>query len=156
MILFFLKPLPVLGTSLYGTVWVILAAYLSNFLALALQPVLGGFEQIERSLDEAAQVVGAGIFRRLKDIILPVLAPAAAASAILVFMTAINEIQTSVLLVSSRAQTIGPMIIFLEEAGSSTLAAAVGCLMVLVILTLMLVSLTFARRLPQGVLPWHD
>lgn len=156
MILFFLKPLPVLGTSLYGTIWVILAAYLSNFLALALQPILGGFAQIERSLDEAAQVVGAGIFRRLKDIILPVLAPAAAASAILVFMTAINEIQTSVLLVSSRAQTIGPMIIFLEEAGSSTLAAAVGCLMVIVILALMLFSLTFARRLPQGVLPWHD
>ncbi|TYC61728.1 iron ABC transporter permease [Rhodobacterales bacterium] len=156
MILFFLKPLPLLGTSLYGTVWVILAAYLSNFLALAMQPVLGGFAQIERSLDDAAQVVGAGIFRRLKDIILPVLAPAAAASAILVFMTAINEIQTSVLLVSSRAQTIGPMIIFLEEAGSSTLAAAVGCLMVLVILALMLISLTFARRLPQGVLPWHD
>ncbi|WP_155122092.1 ABC transporter permease [Martelella mediterranea] len=156
MILFFLKPLPVLGTSLYGTIWVILAAYLSNFLALALQPILGGFAQIERSLDEAAQVVGAGIFRRLRDIILPVLAPAAAASAILVFMTAINEIQTSVLLVSSRAQTIGPMIIFLEEAGSSTLAAAVGCLMVIVILALMLVSLTFARRLPQGVLPWHD
>ncbi|TCT40178.1 iron(III) transport system permease protein [Martelella mediterranea] len=156
MILFFLRPIPLLGTSLYGTVWVILAAYMSNFLALALQPVLGGFSQIDRSLDEAAQVTGAGIFRRLKDIILPVLAPAAAASAILVFMTAINEIQTSVLLVSSRAQTIGPMIIFLEEAGSSTLAAAVGCLMVIVILSLMLISLTFAKRLPQGVLPWHD
>ncbi|TPW27681.1 iron ABC transporter permease [Martelella alba] len=156
MILFFLKPLPFIGISLYGTVWVILAAYLSNYLALSLQPILGGFAQVERALDEAAQVVGASIFARLKDIILPVLAPAAAASAILVFMTAINEIQTSVLLVSSRAQTIGPMIIFLEEAGSSTLAAAVGCLMVLVILALMLLSLTFARRLPQGVLPWHD
>ncbi|WP_319532295.1 hypothetical protein [uncultured Cohaesibacter sp.] len=71
-------------------------------------------------------------------------------------MTAINEIQTSVLLVSSRAQTIGPMIIFLEEAGSSTLAAAVGCLMVLLILGLMLGSLIFIKYLPQGVLPWRD
>lgn len=156
MILFFLRPLPFIGTSFYGTVWVILAAYMSNFLALALQPILGGFAQIENALDEAAQIAGAGIWRRLRDIILPALAPAAAASAILIFMTAINEIQTSVLLVSSRAQTIGPMIIFLEEAGSSTLAAAVGCLMVLVILTLMLASLAFAKKLPKGVLPWHD
>ena len=41
MILFFLRPLPGIGTSLYGTVWVILAAYLSNYLALALRPILG-------------------------------------------------------------------------------------------------------------------
>ncbi|NIY98559.1 iron ABC transporter permease, partial [Salipiger sp. HF18] len=67
-----------------------------------------------------------------------------------------NEIQTSVLLVSSRATTIGPMIIFLEEAGSSTLAAAVGCLMVLLVLILMGLSLLAGRRLPDGVLPWRD
>ena len=78
------------------------------------------------------------------------------AAAILVFMTAVNEIQVSVLLVSSRATTIGPMIIFLEEAGSSTLAAAVGCLMVLMVLALMGLSLLVGRRLPEGVLPWRD
>ncbi|WP_315900408.1 iron ABC transporter permease [Maritimibacter alkaliphilus] len=156
MILFFLRPLPFIGTGLYGTVWVILAAYFSNFLALALRPVLGGYAQIDRALDEAAQLAGAGIFTRLRTIILPSVAPAATAAGILVFMTAINEIQTSVLLVSSRAQTIGPMIIFLEEAGSSTLAAAVGCLMVLLVLALMGVSLVFGRRLPEGVLPWRD
>ncbi|KGB80610.1 ModB [Rhodovulum sp. NI22] len=156
MILLFLRPLPIIGTGLYGTVWVILAAYLSNFLALALRPILGGYAQIDRALDEAAQLTGAGVMARLRDIVLPNLAPAAMASAILVFMTAINEIQTSVLLVSSRAQTIGPMIIFLEEAGSSTLAAAVGCLMVLLVLVLMSLSLVFGRRLPQGILPWQD
>ena len=156
MILFFLRPLPGIGTSLYGTVWVILAAYLSNYLALALRPILGGYAQIDRGLDEAAQLAGAGIFSRLKDIVLPALAPSATAAAILVFMTAINEIQTSVLLVSSRAQTIGPTIIFLEEAGSSTLAAAVGCLMVALVLVLMGASLVFGRRLPEGVLPWRD
>ncbi|WP_218640334.1 MULTISPECIES: ABC transporter permease [Rhodovulum] len=156
MILFFLRPMPLIGTSLYGTVWVILAAYLANYLALALRPVLGGYAQIDRALDEAGQVAGAGLIARLRDIVLPSLAPAAAASAILVFMSAINEIQTSVLLVSSRAQTIGPTIIFLDEAGSSTLAAAVGCLMVAVVLGLMLASLAFGRRLPEGVLPWRD
>lgn len=156
MILFFLRPLPIIGTGLYGTAWVILAAYLSNFLALALRPILGGYAQMDRALDEAAQLTGAGLLTRLRDIVLPSLAPAAMASGVLVFMTAINEIQVSVLLVSSRAQTIGPMIIFLEEAGSSTLAAAVGCLMVALVLVLMLASLPFRRHLPPGVLPWQD
>lgn len=154
MILFFLRPIG--GISLYGTVWIILAAYLSNFLALALRPVLGGFAQLNRNLDEAAQVAGAGLFARLRDIVLPMLAPSVAAGSILVFMSALNEIQVSILLVTSRAQTIGPMIIFLEEAGSSTLAAAVGCLMLALVLALMLASLALGRRLPEGVLPWRD
>ncbi|KAA0971936.1 iron ABC transporter permease [Aureimonas fodinaquatilis] len=156
MILFFLRPLPLLGFSIYGTVWIILAAYLANFLALALRPMLGGFAQIDRSMEDAARVAGAGFFQRMRDIILPMLAPAVIAGGIIVFMSALNEIQVSILLVSSSARTIGPMIIFLEEGGSSTLAAAVGCLMILIVLVLMCTASLFAGRLPKGALPWRD
>lgn len=156
MILFFLKPLPFINVSIYGTVWIILAAYLSNFLALALRPVLGGFAQIERSLEEAGRVAGAGFLARMKDIILPMLAPSAIAGGIIVFMTALNEIQVSILLVSSSARTIGPMIVFLEEGGASTLAAAVGCLMVVAVLLLMGTASQFSSRLPKGALPWQN
>lgn len=156
MILFFLKPLPLVGFSIYGTVWIILAAYLSNFLALALRPILGGFVQIDRSLEEAAQVAGAGFLVRLRDVILPLVAPAAVAGGIIVFMSALNEIQVSILLVSSSARTLGPMIVFLEEGGSSTLAAAVGCLMILIVLVLMSIASLMSGRLPKGALPWQD
>ncbi|MAA98460.1 MAG: ABC transporter permease [Stappia sp.] len=156
MILFFLRPLPLLGFSLYGTPWIILAAYLSNFLALALRPILGGFAQVDRSLEEAARVAGAGFLTRMRDIIAPLVAPSLFASGILVFMTVLNEIQVSILLVSSSTRTIGPMIVFLDEAGSSTLAAAVGCLMVLVVFALMLAASLASRRLPKGALPWQD
>lgn len=156
MILFFLKPLPFLGFSIYGTVWIILAAYLSSFLALALRPVLGGFAQIDRSMEEAAQVAGAGFVARMRDVIIPLVAPAAVAGGVMVFMSALNEIQVSILLVSSNARTIGPMVVFLEEGGSSTLAAAVGCLMIVAVLILMLVATRFSRYLPKGVLPWQN
>lgn len=154
-ILFFLKPLPLINVSIYGTLWIILAAYLSNFLALVLRPTLAGFAQIDRSLDEAAQIAGAGFMRRMRDILLPLAAPSAMAGAILVFLTALNEIQVSILLVTSSTQTLGPMVIFLDEGGSSTLAAAVGCLMILVVLLFMLITSLFARRLPEGILPWR-
>lgn len=156
MILFFLKPLPVFGVSIYGTVWIILAAYLSNFLALALRPILGGFAQIDRSLEEAGQIAGAGFLVRMRDIILPLVAPAAFAGGIIVFMNALNEIQVSILLVSSSARTLGPMIVFLEEGGSSTLAAAIGCLMIVIVLLLMLATSLFSARLPKGALPWQN
>lgn len=154
-ILFFLKPLPLINVSLYGTVWIILAAYLSNFLALVLRPTLAGFAQIERSLDEAAQLAGAGFLRRMRDILLPLAAPSAIAGAVLVFLTALNEIQVSILLVTSNTQTLGPMIVFLDEGGSSTLAAAVGCLMILIVLLFMLLATRLVKKLPEGVLPWQ-
>ncbi|MFJ1292477.1 ABC transporter permease [Paracoccus yeei] len=155
MILLFLRPLPGIGVSIYGTPWIILAAYVAGFFALALRPVLSGYAQIDRALEEAARVAGAGFLRRMRDVIWPLIAPTAIAAAVIVFMTAINEIQTSILLISSGTRTIGPMIIFLEEGGASTLAAAVGCLMILGVLALMLLSTALSRFLPRGVLPWQ-
>jgi iron(III) transport system permease protein len=91
----------------------------------------------------------------MRDILMPLAAPSAMAGTILVFLTALNEIQVSILLVTSGTQTLGPMIVFLDEGGSSTLAAAVGCLMIGVVLGFMLLASLFARRLPEGVLPWR-
>ncbi|MBK0124558.1 iron ABC transporter permease [Pantoea sp. S61] len=153
--LFFLRPLPIINVSLYGTVWIILAAYLANFLALVLRPTLAGFAQLEPALDEAARLCGASFMRRMRDILLPLAAPSALAGTVLVFLTALNEIQVSVLLVTSQTQTIGPTIVFLDEGGSASLAAAVGCLMILVVCLLMGLATRLARRLPQGVLPWQ-
>ncbi|MDR6349044.1 MULTISPECIES: ABC transporter permease [Pantoea] len=153
--LFFLRPLPIVNVSLYGTVWIILAAYLANFLALVLRPTLAGFAQLEPALDEAARLCGAGFLRRMRDILLPLAAPSALAGSVLVFLTALNEIQVSVLLVTSQTQTIGPTIVFLDEGGSASLAAAVGCLMIVVVCLLMAVATRLTRRLPHGILPWQ-
>jgi len=153
-LLFFLRPLPLINVSLYGTVWIILAAYLSNFLVLVLRPTLAGFARIERSMDEAAQLSGAGFLRRMRDILLPMVAPSLIAGAILVFLTALNEIQVSILLVTSATQTLGPTIVFLDEGGSSTLAAAVGCLMIFIVTGVMLLASWCARK-QKGILPWQ-
>lgn len=155
LILIFLRPLPFFDVSLYGTAGIILVAYIAGFLTLALRPILSGYQQIDRNLEEAAQVAGASWGRRMTDIIFPLILPAAVASAVLVFMSAINEIQTSIMLISSSARTLGPMIIFLEDGGSATLAAAVGCLMVFGILAIMLITSLFSRYLPERVLPWQ-
>lgn len=156
MILFFLKPIPILNISIYGSIWIIFAAYISNFLALCLRPALSGFAQIDRSMDEAAKVAGAGFLTRMRTIIAPLVAPALMAGGILVFMNALNEIQVSILLVSSSTRTIGPMIVFLEEGGSSALAAAVGCLIVMIIFLLMACISLFSHKLPKGALPWQN
>src|SRR3989338_2700547 len=57
MILAFLRPL--LGLSLYNTIWIILVAYVARFLTLAVKPVAAAFTQVHTSLEEAARSSGA-------------------------------------------------------------------------------------------------
>ncbi|MGQ9365188.1 ABC transporter permease [Azospirillum sp. ST 5-10] len=154
-ILVFLQPLPLLGIGLYGTVWIILAAYLARFLALALRPALAGMEQLDRTLEEAAQMAGAGLLRRLATVVLPLAAPSAAAGGLLVFMTAFNELTVSALLWSTGNETLGVMVFSLHYEGNSPAAAAVAAVSVLVTVVLALLVGLAGRRLPDGVVPWR-
>jgi iron(III) transport system permease protein len=156
LILLLLKPIPVLGIALYNTIWIILVAYLARFLVLGLRPVISGYRQLDRGLEEAAQVAGARLLRRMREVISPMVAPAAAAGALLVFLTAFNELTVSALLWSSGAETLGVVVFSLEQAGESNYAAAIAVVTVVVTLALMLATLAFAQRLPHGVLPWRD
>ena len=155
-ILIFLKPLPIIGISIYNTVWIIFVAYLARFLTLELRPLIGAYHQLDRALEEAGQMTGARLIRRLRTIILPLVAPAAAAGALIVFLTAFNELTVSALLWSSGAETLGVRVFSLEQGGFSTEASAVAALTVAVTVLLMSLGAFAARWLPRGVIPWHD
>lgn len=153
-ILLFLRPLPLIG-SLYGTAWIILAAYLMRFFALAMKPVTTAVGQISRDLDEAAAVSGARPLRRMLTITAPLAAPAAVAGALLVFMSAFNELTVSALLWSSGNETLGVVLFSLEEAGLGTQAAAIAVTTIIVVVMLLLVLDRLGKKLPAGVLPWR-
>jgi iron(III) transport system permease protein len=153
-ILLFLKPLPLIG-SLYGTAWIILIAYLMRFLALALKPVTTAIGQMSHDLLEAAASSGAGPLRRLLTITTPLAAPAAVAGALLVFMTAFNELTVSALLWSGGHETLGVILFSLEEAGLATHAAAIAVTTIAAVIVLLVVVDRLGRKLPAGVLPWR-
>jgi iron(III) transport system permease protein len=155
-ILVFIRPIPILNVSIYGTLWIILLAYVARFLVLALRPIGAGFAQLDPALDDAAAAAGARFGRRLRSISLPLMAPAAGAGAILVFLTALNELTVSALLWSSGSETLGVMVFSLQEGGDSPLAAAVSVIAVGVVVAAMAALTLLARRLPRGVLPWAD
>ncbi|MEM6438650.1 MAG: ABC transporter permease subunit, partial [Pseudomonadota bacterium] len=155
-ILAFIRPLPVIGVSLYGTLGIILLAYLAAFLSIALKPVGAAYAQIDPSLDDAARVAGASWGRRMVRIFAPLTAPAAASGAILVFLTAYNEVTVSALLWSSGTETIGTVIFNYEDGGYTNIAAAMSGLTVIVTIGLMWGLDRAGRRLPPGVVPWRD
>ncbi len=155
-ILVFLRPLPVVEYSLYGTLWIILVAYLGRFATLAIRPAIAGLTQMDRGLDEAARMTGAGFGFRLRTVIGPLTLPLTAAGGILVFLTAFNELTVSALLWSSGSETLGIVLYNLDESGNHIQAAAIAVATIVVIVVLMLAAHLAGRRLPSGVLPWRD
>lgn len=154
-ILLFVRPLPLIDLALYGTLGLIFVAYLARFLVVCLKPVSASLAQLDPSLEEAAQLAGAGPWRRLITILLPLMAPSLFAGGLLVFLLAVNELTVSALLWSAGNETLGVLIFNLDEGGESVLAAAVSVLVVIMVATLMLSLSLLAPRLPKGVVPWQ-
>lgn len=154
-ILMFLKPLPLLGFSIYATPFIILFAYLARFLPLALKAPLAAMAQIEAHHEEAARLDGVTLWQMLRFIVAPILAPAAMVSALMVFLVAFNELTVSALLWSSGTETLGVVLFSLKEAGLAGEAAAIAISASAVILLAMMMLDMLARRLPENVLPWR-
>jgi iron(III) transport system permease protein len=138
-----------------ATIWILLVAYLARFLTLSLRTMTAGYLQLDRTLEEAAQMAGAGFLRRLRDVIAPSLAPVLVAGGIVVFLTALNELTLSILLWSSGNETLGIVVFSLEQGGDNLSAAALAMLTVAATLILMLLAGRLADRLPRGALPWQ-
>jgi iron(III) transport system permease protein len=156
IILVFLKPLPIIGITLYGTMGILLLAYIARFFALALRPVVAGLESLDRSYEEAGQIAGASLMQRLRLIVLPLAAPSAAAGALMVFLTAFNELTVSALLWSTGNETLGVIVFQLQYEGNSPAASAVAVVTVIVTLGAAALFDRLGRHLPAGVVPWRS
>ncbi len=154
-ILLFLKPLPLIGLSLYATPWIILFAYAARFLSVALKPVLAGMTQVDIAQEEAAAMDGARLAQRLFGIVLPALLPAAVAGGLMAFLLAFSELTVSALLWTAGTETIGVVLYNLEEAGLASQASAVAVVIVAVVTVAMLALDALGKYLPEGTLPWH-
>jgi iron(III) transport system permease protein len=155
-ILLFARPLPLVGISLSGTLTIIFLAYLARFLTVCLKPVHNSMLQLDPAMEEAASLAGANFSQRLRHIVLPLLAPAAFAGALLVFLTAVNELTVSALLWSAGKETLGVVIFNLDESGNKVLASAISVLVVGLVACVMLLLSTLGKYLPKGVIPWQS
>ena len=155
-ILLFARPLPIIGISLSGTLLIIFFAYLARFLTVCLKPLHNSMLQLDPAMEEAASLAGANFSQRLRHIVLPLLAPAAFAGALLVFLTAVNELTVSALLWSAGKETLGVVIFNLDESGDKVLASAISVMVVALVALVMLMLSGLSRYLPKGVIPWQN
>ncbi len=82
----------------YGTIWILLAAYIGSALPLAIRLNIGALEQVGASLIEAARIQGASTVHVLLDVVAPIMRAGLVSIWLLVFTGTVFELAASELL----------------------------------------------------------
>jgi iron(III) transport system permease protein len=117
---------------LVGTLWILPLAYLVRNLPITSRAILTGFRSLDPSLDEAAATLGAGRWRTLRRITLPLLKPAIVAGASLAFVTAFGDFVTSIMLYTYDTRPISLEILSSLRQSDVGVAAAYGVVLMAV------------------------
>jgi len=134
-------PIPI-----YGTLWLLLIAYITVFLPLGIRTISSVMLQIDNSLEECAQVCGAMWAYRTWTVTVPLLRPGLVAAWLLLFVASVRELGASILLMGPHSKVITPAIVESWFASSSELTAAMALMQTLVV-ALAMTGLLFLTRL---------
>lgn len=124
------------GVNLYNTIWIILVAYLARYLSFSMKSASASLQQVHPSLEEASRSCGASHFESLKDITIPLIRPAMVSGFFLIFLPAMRELTTSVLLYGPYTRTLGVAIFSLRNDGYITTASALAAIAIVLIIVL--------------------
>jgi iron(III) transport system permease protein len=128
--------------GLYGTVWIVGLALITQYIAFASRTTNAAVTQIHKELEEAGAVSGASQLRLAWQITFPLIRPAAIAVWIWVAAHAVRAFSIPLMLASRESWPLSVMLWHLwDEEQNIPAAAALG-----VVLILMLTILTFLGR----------
>ncbi|GAA2339792.1 iron ABC transporter permease [Dactylosporangium salmoneum] len=109
-----------------GSLAILLLAYVLAYLPQGSIASGSAVSQVHPSLLEASRVSGAGEWRSLRTVAVPLMLPSIAAGWAMMFVFAFGDLTLSVLLSSPRSPTAGYMLLNLYDAGTFPLIAALG------------------------------
>ena len=128
---------------IYATIWILLIAYLTRYVPLAVRSADSALRQIDPSLEEASRISGGSWLRSTAEITLPLMKGGMVAGWSLIFVQTIGELAATILLFSAGTETVAVAIYQRSEEGHFQEVAALS---VLVLVASALV-LGLARRL---------
>ena len=111
---------------IYGTIWILVFAFLVRFLPYGMRFNYSGIMSISKELEESARMCGAGAWRILRSVVLPLTMPAVIATWIYVFMYAIRDLSAAVLLSGPKNAIVSIVILDLWNNGEVPQLAAMS------------------------------
>lgn len=125
--LYLTVPLPV-----YGTMWILLIAYVTLHIPYAVRISISGLSQIHSELEEAGEVAGANRFTVFRRIVITLLAPTLLGAAIYVTLRSFREYAASIFLASPGNEVMSVLVLDMWDGGNSNILSAY--IMVVVVL----------------------
>jgi len=140
MILYLYLPIGV-----YGTIWIMLIAYVTRFMPYGLRYNTTSMLQIHKELEESAAMSGASWATSFRRIILPLLKPGLVAGWIYIVIVSIRELSSSILLYSPGTEVLSILIWELWENGQYVELSALGVMFIIGLFFLVLVAQLIGR-----------
>jgi iron(III) transport system permease protein len=129
---------------LYGTLWILLIAFLTIEMPAGYQQMSAAFHGIHPELEEASRVLGASRLNTLRLITAPLLRSTVIATWCFVFIGTIRELSATILLTTANTKLVSVIIYDLNESGDLGAISVLGIMLLVVSFAVVFV----AYRLP--------
>ena len=139
--LYLVVPVPV-----YGTLWILLIAYVTKYLPYGMRACSTSMLQIKKELEEASETSGATWAHTFARVVLPLLAPGFVAGWIFVITHSFRELSTSVMLYRSGTEVISVVLFELWDGGQYPQLSALGMVLVAILLVISLLARKIGGR----------
>ena len=114
---------------LYGTLWILLIAFVTIALPAAYQQLQSAFRSVHTDLEDASRILGSTRLRTLRDITAPLLRTSVIATWCFIFVGVIRELSAAIMLFTSETKVISVLIFDLNELGDLGAISVLGLIM---------------------------
>jgi iron(III) transport system permease protein len=132
--------------ALYGTLWIIIIAFVIRYMPYGMRYAYSGVLQIHRELEEAAGACGASRLQSLRRVVAPLLSPAIVSGWLFIFLIGAKELSLAVLLAGPGSQTMAVAMFDLWQNGQAGEVSALGLVWSLLMTVCALSSFLLMRR----------
>src|SRR2546422_3438292 len=136
--------------GIYGTIWILIIAYVTRYLPYGIRSMSGGLAQIHKELEEASTAAGARWWPTFRRVTIPLLRPALLAAWIYVFIVSLRELSAGILLYSTQSVVLAIRIFDMRESGQYTAIAALSVMMIVVLVIMVALLQRVGGRVVRG------
>ena len=135
MIFNWVEPIPGFRPGVYGTIRILIIAYVTRYLILQIKGSTTAMLSVNPALEEAVAASGRGRTAVWLEILIPLIAGPVLSSTFIIFVSALTELTLSSMLAAAGTRTIGLMIFNFQQAGDYNLASAMSVVIVVLVMT---------------------
>jgi iron(III) transport system permease protein len=123
-----------LPIGIYGTLWIIIFAYVAQFTPQGMRAIAAALIQIHPELEEGSRISGAGVLTTLRHVVLPLAWPGIFSALVLLFVLSFRELATALFIYTSNTTIFSVAMFDLWSRGSTSTVAVMALVQAVILL----------------------